>query len=756
MNYTFVKKNSFLIFAISIFLAVNLLFNINLWKEVLVNNQNSTVINDSTNAEFVLENYYQNILHFKNPFVIENKIIYPFEVNMSLNDPGITYLAYVFLLRPFLNIHQTLLLILIFSSLITNLSMFFLLKKLNINKYIALIMGLSFGYTQLMAYKMIGHYTYTTIYFFPLIFLILLTFFKAATNKKKILLSAVFGIFMGLGLLQNFYYFTGAVICLILYFFYYFIFLRLSLLKFLADNLKYIVVSAISFMILLTPWFYAVYRMIMFENSEKISSLHSSIFYSGDLIGWLTPSEYNPFYHVFLNKLSSLSRLFQKYNNFYLHNGSKFIFPGMLILIVYFYLVFYYRKLSAKIKQKIRPHFFISFFFAVLLLGPFLKVFNRWELVVDEAIAIVFPLPFLILSFVPGMSDLRAPTRFEPIFVFLASLVTAYILHYVFLRLSRLKKKLIIGSLILVFFIDQYYILPDRYSTPVPKTAYDYIKKDSEQATVFEIPFNVRDGFQYIGFVHALSPINGSIQHGKPIIGGYFARVSSSVFTYYKNLPFINYTAQIIDKGNYNPLKEKPNEVKIIPFTLNIDEVIKELNFFDIKYILLKNDEKYSPVTAEILPNLGFTQKMKDGKYDLYERKLKKEDFTNIKFGEYDDYLYTASGFSAKEDGFRWTEGKIAKLFIKNYDLTRKKLSFEVESFVNSQNIDIIVNDKYLGKKRISTEKYKYSLDVSNKLNPGLNTIIFKFSQNHKPSKVLLNSKDERNLAVKFYTLKIE
>ncbi|PIY71651.1 hypothetical protein COY87_05070, partial [Candidatus Roizmanbacteria bacterium CG_4_10_14_0_8_um_filter_33_9] len=184
--------------------------------------------------------------------------------------------------------------------------------------------------------------------------------------------------------------------------------------------------------------------------------------------------------------------------------------------------------------------------------------------------------------------------------------------------LNKRKQTILLISLFLVFFIDQFYAIPTKLNQEIPTQIYNYLK-DKPQGTVLEIPFTVRDGFQYIGFVHAIQPMAGQLIHGKPIIGGYLARVSDSVFDYYENLKFINYLTKIIDKGNYNPLKEKPKEPVISNFPYQIDEIKKELTSLNVKYIILKQDEIYTNVVQELIVASDYRPIFKDGQYKVYE-----------------------------------------------------------------------------------------------------------------------------------------
>ena len=253
------------------------------------------------------------------------------------------------------------------------------------------------------------------------------------------------------------------------------------------------------------------------------------------------------------------------------------------------------------------------------MLGPFLKIFNRWFINLD-GVAVVIPLPFLILHYLPGLSTLRVPSRFTPVFVFLSLIVVAHVLNFIFEKINKKKQIVILVLLAGIFLFDQFYVIPKATNQYIPVKLYEYLKNQKNNRTVLEIPFTVRDGLHYIGFVHALQPMYGQAIHGKPIIGGYMARVSDNIFNYYKNLKFINYLANIIDKGNYIPLKEKPRDINFFPYPYSISTAENEVQSLKIKYVVLKEDEKYSNYLINLFKQIGFTEKQKDNNYLLLEK----------------------------------------------------------------------------------------------------------------------------------------
>ncbi len=747
-----VRKIKLSVIILLLFIFISIIFNFSLWKELFIN---KITIGDNISSELVFEASYQNILHFRNPF-ITNLILYPFTINYSLGDPGTANVVFFFLLRPFFNPHQSLLLITLMSFLLNNLFMYLVLRRLKINQYISVLISLIFGFTPFLSHRVLGHYTYIPIYFFPLIFLIISEFLKSNKNKNKIILSAIFGLSLGLVILSNFYYFFMILLAIISLIVYWFFQDRIVFFKIIWRNIRYMFLSFVVFTLIIIPWVLSVYQLIKSEGLVNTPGFGGAVELSADVFSFLTPSEYNPIYKTMFSKIVTILPAFSKYNNFFLDRWERFVYPGIIIVLIYCLIIFLkiVKKFPLALWDNIKPYFITSLFFAVLMLGPFLKIFNHWTVNLD-GVAVVFPLPFLMLHYIPGLSTIRASSRFAPIFVFFACLITAYAIDFVFKKINKKKQIIILISLFLIFFIDQLYVIPTKFNREIPNNIYLFLK-NRPQGTVLEIPFTVRDGFNYIGFVHAIQPMAGQPIHGKPIIGGYTARVPSYIFDYYKKLPFIGHVAIIIDKGNYNPFKEKPKEVKVVSFDGSVEEAKKELNFLDVKYLILKNDEKYSAPIVGMLPDFGFVRKMRDGDYDLYEREIKKQDFINLRFGDKEDYLYAASGFSIRENGFRWTEGKMAKVFVKSYDADKKVMIFSASSFYEPQEVKVYLNENYLGAKKISVNDEKYSFDITNKLEPGINTFSFRFSKSFEPAKVLTDNKDDRNLSVKFNSLEIE
>lgn len=615
------KKHYISIIIVLFFIFFSVILNFSNWQEIFSKiNSKGNSTGDSSMAEFILENNYQQVIHGKNPLIIENQIFYPFNsVNISLNDPSVSNTVFALLFRPLLDSHKSLIALLLTNIFLNNLLMYLLLRKLKISTLINVIISLSFGYVTILSYRFMGHVSYTSIYIFPLVLLNFLKILEAKSQKTKNIFSLILGLLMTFVILLNFYYFIGIFLGFSFYLFYFYIFDRKHTIKIFLGNIQYLLVTLTAFIISLIPWFLSVYSLVKSDEISKTKIFAGAIELSGDLAGFFTPSEYNPIFNFIFSKLANQNFLFTKFLNFYTHNIAKFNYAGLIVIFSYIMLIFLKKKLPQEVWEKMRPHFLISLLFAILTLGPFLKIFNHWLINLD-GVSVVFPLPFLFFRYLPGLSSLRAPTRFTPLFVFLALIASAFLLDYSYKNFKGKKLIIFTTLLFILLFVDLYVVFPKQTSTYFPLRIYKSIAKEKNNNTVLEIPFTVRDGLQYIGYVHAITVMNGQLIHGKPVIGGYIARVPDKIFNYYQNLKFIEFVTKIIDKGNFDPLKEKPKEVKLYPYPYSNSSIEQEMNLLNIKYIILKNDEKYSDYLFNLFKRIGFIEKQKDNNYLLLEK----------------------------------------------------------------------------------------------------------------------------------------
>lgn len=704
-----------------------IIFNINIFKEIIQSKTTDTIqLNDGISAEVMIEESYQRLLNLQNPFFI-HQTFFPFEINISFYDPTTTFALLFIPLRFLFNTHQSMMIILLLYFLLSEVGMYLLLRRLKVSHSISFIFSLVYTFTPFISVRIPEHYSYTPIYFFPWLFFFMFDFLSTKSSKKKYIISVLFSLLLGMELLTNFYYFITSLLLFFSYISFYLVKNLKKTVHILFLELKYIIFMIILFFLFIFPWLWSVQNFFFFGKNDSIPGFGGAVELSADLLSFVTPSESNPFYRFFIIWISSFLPILEKYKKFYMSFGQHFAYAGFIILATYFYILINWKRLDRTIKKIVLPHLVMSLFFAILLLGPFLKIFKRWFITLDEGIQVVMPMPFLILHYIPFLNGMRDPTRLLPAFVFLGCIVSSVVINKQIMKYKY--KKIFITCLFLIFFIDQFYITMPRFLQVIPLKIYRKISLDNEKSTVLEIPFTVRDGFRYTGFVHSKMSIYGTLLHQKPIIGGYLPRINDFVFNYYHNLPFINHIAHIIDKGNYNPYTEKPKDPVIVPFSYPIEDVVKELDFLNIQYIILKNEETYTKTINHIIQTAGYTRALQDKGYDLYSKKIKPTYLNTINFGSTYDYLSVVSGLSKPVDGqYRSVNDEIVRLFIKPEHANKFELTGES---AKSSIMKVYMNKKMIGTIALTQGKQTYVLPINQTIEDGINEITLKVQKNN-------------------------
>lgn len=728
------KLSSILI--IGIFVIVNVLFNYSLWQKLWLSVASpDNYSSDATITELLTETSYRNILRGENPFTPTKGLFYPYGMDFALNDPGTIYVLPFLVLRPFFSISQSMLLSVLGFMLLASLSMYILLRYLKFRRLIALTFALVFAYMPFISHRLLGHYTYVVHFFFPLIYLLWHYFFQAKRIGRKIAAAAGIALSLALCLVSNFYYFIMISLTLALYVGWYVITQPKEFWQMLRHTIWYYVLMLGIFMLAIAPWLSAVRAITVFEGIASTPGYGGAMTYSADILGWLIPNQYNLVYERLVGWLGSVSPYFALFEKYFLHNWEGFVYPGIILVGLYGWITLKLkqRRMPRALWKTIRTTFFASLVFFVLALGPFLKLGNIWHINLD-GVEVLFPLPFLLLRSLPGLSGLRVPVRLSVAFVFFACLVGAHVITYLVKDFPRKKYYVVMGVLLSIFLFDQHYSLPVETETALPMGIYSYLKERPADEVVLEIPLTVRDGFQYRGFVHALSPMQGAMSHKHPIIGGYFARVGQPIFDYYAKLPLIGYLLDITDRGNYNPLFEQPKDPYVYPFNAPLAQAIAELDFLNVGYVIVKQDEPYSAQANNLLTQLGFTDVMNERQFTLYQRTINKTNWDMVQFGSETDYLHLGQGLSPGETGVQVMIATRAQIFLSLDSPVDYQTLKITASSGGATKLDVYVNREHLGAVLVESGAREYRLNIPhNVLTSRVNSVMLIRSDKSDP-----------------------
>ena len=132
------------------------------------------------------------------------------------------------------------------------------------------------------------------------------------------------------------------------------------------------------------------------------------------------------------------------------------------------------------------------------------------------------------------------------------------------------------------------------------------------------------------------------------------------------------------------------------------------------------------------------------------------EDLSSILFGQssFEDSLLH-SGWSIKEPGSRWAEGKQSSLRLVNKGGEKTRITIEALALKEPQIINISINGEFVGSFSLSTQFKSYSVNLTNPVHKGIHTILFNYSHTYKPSEIS-QTRDNRDLAVNFKQIRLE
>ena len=400
---------------------INLFFMRAFWSELLFDRSETGAIYGEVYAvEWGLEHLYQNIIAFKNPFAHTLDILYPFGGNLLATDSGSGF--FTLFLRPFLSTHQAFYVVTALGLLAANVGMYLLLRKLEFNKSIAFILGLSYGYSPFLMVRL-GHITYYSIYIFPWFFYFVMAVLRSQNFKQKTLNSIGAAFTLALSLYLNLYFFVIIAFSLGLFIFYFLFKDRKVFISKLVSHRNYLILFIFLSTVFLFPWLGILYNTYLFEGLPKVGGWGGAVQFSSDLFGYFIPSTYSYF-------LNFIPTFLEKHFLFVRGIFENFSYPGFIILASYASLIFLQqkKKISKKQVDALNPFLFTALIFWILTLGPFLHVFGKWGLTLDDGVRLVVPLPYIVFHSLPFISNIRVPGRLAIAFIFFSYFVAAYVM----------------------------------------------------------------------------------------------------------------------------------------------------------------------------------------------------------------------------------------------------------------------------------------------------------------------------------------
>lgn len=719
-----------------IFLAytmMSFLFYPHLWRQLVHDeSKGNAVYGEVVAASWGMEQLYQNIREGKNPFEYRLGQLYPFGNSLLSTDSGNGF--FFLALRPWLSIHQSFSLVVIFSVVMAATGMYLMLTKLGVQKALAFVLGAGFGFTTILQPRM-GHLTYMSIYVFP--------WFIYSIIKNRPIWA---GLFLALSLYHNLYYFVILVLIagwlLVNYAWTH----RGRLQEQARIYQKQIITFLIASLVFLSPWLTMLAKVARFEGLPTTTGWGGAVDFSADIFGVFIPSTYSKHLWTFNDylgrKLPFVTAIFEEH-----------IYPGIIFLAGIFVLGWQWKKLATTLKKQLTPWLIGTIGFWILTLGPFLHILGKWRVNL-EGIPFVIPLPYVILHYLPFMDNIRSPGRLAIGMVFFGYTVVALFLAKNKLVKNKTKYSLLIGALAVIFLVDHQFIYAPGKPRELPMVIYETIKNDPGQFAVYEMPSAVRDGFKYFGNLESLDFVSGQLIHGKPIIAGYFGRVPDFKRDYLAHNPLFGYLGRVMDPGvEQNGAIDRTELDKWNQIDTILARQAAEL--VDLKYVILQDDAFYSASASAALTELSYKNVMTDNNFSLWQTELEDLEMREVKVGQTGDDMSLGGGWRGRDKDFRWA-GKTSSILFRLKDSGKYRLVVEGASYHTEQEARVYINQKYVGKLAFDQEVKLRTLELRDTLLHGLVTIHLIFPQAFQPIKVEPGNLDESELSAKISYVSLE
>jgi hypothetical protein len=229
--------------------------------------------------------------------------------------------------------------------------------------------------------------------------------------------------------------------------------------------------------------------------------------------------------------------------------------------------------------------------FGIWALGPYLRVFGRHT---------GLYLPEVLLRYVPIVANARIPGR-AIVMVYLA---VAMLLAIAVASSWLGKRKAVVAALGVFVLADFQPALP-LFRVTIPPVHAELSSMPA--GGVIDVPLGIRDGFGERGRLDHRTLYYQSA-HGRPIVGGFVARMPGSVRQMFEEAPTLDVLLRLSEGEELDADYVEATRGQVVPF--RADRGIRYLVF---------NHERASPMLREFIRSLPLIPLRSEGEWQLYE-----------------------------------------------------------------------------------------------------------------------------------------
>lgn len=271
-------------------------------------------------------------------------------------------------------------------------------------------------------------------------------------------------------------------------------------------------------------------------NDFSLKGWGEAIPLSTDLFGWFTPTVLHPIFGG--NLITTLRQVQLRALEV---DGTGFrdlntVFLGWVSLALALFGAVAYRG-------KVRIWIWTCLVFGLFTLGPFLQINGRYQFDLD-GVAATFPLPYILLHYLPIIKANRAPNRNSVVLMLGLAVLIGVGVNWLLRRVECRDRRF--GALTLHFILSilmaglilfEHLALPAPLSDARIPAVYAQIAADPRPVSVLQIPLGWRNSFT------AWGPEQTQLQyfqtaHAKPMLGGNISRAPDFKLDYFQRIAY--------------------------------------------------------------------------------------------------------------------------------------------------------------------------------------------------------------------------
>lgn len=586
----------------------------------------------------------------------------------------------------------------------------------------AFVAGALFAFTSSrFVYASLGHYNFVSSQFVPFYIL----FFIKTMRERRFKNAALAGIFGALAILVD----TTYAVFLVLFSLLYLVFAWRDKIIVRATWMRLLVLGTITFVCasaILIPSFIEIatagYTLPGWGHAEKLLV---------DLFGFVTPTSLHPLNRNWVAELAAVRQGLSRF----IDVNTVFVGYATLALAILGAAVF---------RMQVRVWITTAITFAILALGPLLHI-NGQSVFDLDGVSVTFPLPFLLLHYIPFLKENRAPNRFGILVILALAMLTAFAIVWFF---QKIKNKIIrstVYGLVLTVLLFEHLALPLPLSDARIPEVYQQIAREPGNFTVLSFPLGWRNSFGTLGAEDTRTQYYQTA-HQKNLLAGNTSRNAPFLFDYFDRIPLLHSFAQL-------ELNQAVSDEQLAQDKTDAPAVMA---FFDVRYVIINASIPGRPPYDEtrravidyaqaVLP-LGEKIYDRDGvlAYRIEQANLPNK--LQIDFGTDAAQLYQAEGWDRAEtlggEPANWATQHEARLLLPIRDIADYQITLHALPFVYrnapTQTMELIVNDTLIQKFDLAIQWQDYSAVIPARvLHPGLNDLVLRFANVTRPRDVL-------------------